>query len=390
GICLAEKICLEVLSAQGLEIDVLTFPFGDDPAPLPGVRILRIPSLPGITDVPIGPSIAKILMDLWSFPWLIARLWKGGYQFVHACEESVFLAALLKPFFRFRLIYDMDDVLSLRLVRSGFLRSRLARRAGAALERWVLRRADAVVTNSRETTRFARRYCEKARIVFYDHAPSLPSALGGLRRDPAERARLRLRWDLSGRKVVLYAGNLEPYQGVDLLIESLPDVFRELPQAVCAVIGGREDQIEALRRRCRALGIEGAVRFLGPRPFEETFLFMQAADVLVSPMTQKKAVPMKLYAYLGSGTPIVATDLPNHRELLDGKSSVLVPAQSGPLAGGILRILKNSSEERSGEAASCRERLMMPAHESARRGLSSAYAVAGKAEAKATVTAVPE
>jgi len=377
GICLAEQICLEVLSGQGLEIDVLTFPFGEDPAPLSGVRIFRIPSLPGILDVPIGPSLAKILMDLWSFPWLVARLWKGGYRFVHACEESAFLAALLKPFFRFRLIYDMDDVLSLRLARSGFIRCGLLGRSAAALERWMLRRADVIVTNSRETTRFARRYRAADRIVFYDHAPSLPSALSGLRCDPAQREAFRRRWDLEGRKVILYAGNLEPYQGVDLLIESLPDVFRSALRACCVVIGGREDQISALRRRCRSLGVDACVRFLGPKPFPETFQFMQAADVLVSPMTQKKAVPMKLYAYAGSGTVILATDLPNHRELLDEESAVLVPARSGPLAEGLLRILEGGFKVRPGTGGSRRERLTAPAHDSARKGLCEAYAAAG-------------
>jgi len=378
GVCLAEQICLEVLSAQGLEVDVLTFPFGEDPALLPGVRILRIPSLPGIPDVPIGPSVAKILMDLWSLPWLVARLLKGRYRFVHACEESVFLAALLQPFFGFSLIYDMDDVLSLRLARSGFLRCGPLGWCVATLERWVLCRADVVVTNSRETTRFARRCRGTDGIVFYDHAPSLPSALSGRRGDTAEREGLRRREDLEGRKVILYAGNLEPYQGVGLLIEALPEVFLASPRACCVVIGGRADQISTLQHRCGVLGIGAGVRFLGPRPFPETFRFMQAADVLVSPMTQKKAVPMKLYAYVGSGTPIVATDLPNHRELLDEESAVLVAARSGPLAEGLLRVLNGGFEARPGTDASRRERLTQSAHDSARKGLSAAYAFAGR------------
>ncbi|MEK7232565.1 MAG: glycosyltransferase [Elusimicrobiota bacterium] len=377
GTCLVQQICLEVLSDLGMEIDVLTFPFGEDPSPLPGVRILRIASLPGISDVPIGPSVAKLLMDLWSFPWLIARLWTGGYRFVHACEESVFLAALLTPFFRFRLIYDMDDVISLRLARGGFLRGGLLGCGVAVLERWAVRRTDVVLTNSRETTRFARRYRAADEVVFYDHAPSLPSALSGRRRDPAEREEFRRRWDLEGNKVILYAGNLESYQGVDLLIESLPEVFRSLPRASCVIIGGQESQIEALRLRCLVLGIEAGVRFLGPRPFPETFQFMQAADVLVSPMTQKKAVPMKLYAYVSSGTPIVATDLPNHRELLDAESAVLVPARSGPLAEGLLRILEGR-EVRPRTDDSLRERLAASAHDLARKGLRAAYAVAGE------------
>jgi glycosyltransferase involved in cell wall biosynthesis len=370
GICIAEQICLEVLSGLGLEVDVLTFPFGEDPAPLSGVRILRLPALPGLHDVPIGPSWRKALMDLWSLPWICARLLTGGYRFVHACEEGAFLAALLKPLFGFRLVYDMDDVLSLRLRRSGFLRSRVLLRWVAGLERLTLRRADVVVTNSRETTRYARRSGAAGRVVFYDHAPSLPAALSGHRAGPEELAGLRRRWGLDGRKVILYAGNLEPYQGVEILVEALPAVLRAEPGACCVVIGGQPGQIAALQRRCGELGIAREVRWLGPQPFLESFLFMQAADVLVSPMTQKKAVPMKLYAYVGSGTPIVATDLPNHRELLDDQSAVLVPLRPAGLAEGLLRILRGgfAGRARRGEAS---------AADAANHGLEEAYRMAG-------------
>ena len=373
GICIAEQICLEVLSGQGLAVDVLTFPFGEDPAPLPGVRILRLPALPGISDIPIGPSWRKALMDLWSLPWICIRLLAGRCRFVHACEESAFLAALLKPLFGFRLVYDMDDVLSLRLRRSGFLRSRFLLRAVAALERWTLRRSDVVVTNSRETTRFARRCGAAGRIVFYDHAPSLPGALSGHRAGAEELAGLRRRWGLEGRKVILYAGNLEPYQGVDLLVDVLPAVFAALPEARCVVIGGQPEQITALQGRCRERGLGPEVLWLGPRPLPEAFLFMQAADVLVSPMTQKKAVPMKLYAYVGSGTPIVATDLPNHRDLLDDRSAVLVPPRGAELAEGLLRVLRGGFTALPG-------RVPAPAADAARQGLRETYRMAGLGE----------
>jgi glycosyltransferase involved in cell wall biosynthesis len=371
GICIAEQICLQVFSGMGLPADVLTFPFGEDPAPLPGVRILRLPPFPGVRDVPIGPSLRKGVMDLWSLPWICVRLFAGGYRFVHACEESAFLAALLKPFFGFRLIYDMDDVLSLRLRRSGFLRSRFLLRCVAALERLALRRADAVVTNSRETTRFARRCGAAGRVVFYDHAPSLPVALSGHRGSPEERAALRRRWGLAPGKVILYAGNLEPYQGVDLLVESLPEVFRAMPETCCVLIGGQPGQIAAFQKRCRDLGLGPEVRWLGPQPFPETFLFMQAADVLVSPMTQKKAVPMKLYAYVGSGTPIVATDLPNHRELLDEGTAVLAAPRAADLAEGILRVLRGGFIGRA-------RRPEASAAVAASRGLEAAYRLAGR------------
>ena len=142
------------------------------------------------------------------------------------------------------------------------------------------------------------------------------------------------------------------YQGLDLLLESLPEVFRRSPQTCCVVIGGEPEQIEAFRRRAGELGVGSQMRWLGKRPIPETLRTMRLADVLVSPMTQEKAVPMKLYAYMASGVPIVATDIPNHNLVLDAQSAVLVPPEAPALAGGILKALEDrEGARRMGERA---------------------------------------
>lgn len=344
GMCLAQRSLLEALSRMGVETDVLTFPFGDD-IEIPGVRILRLPRLPGLRDVPIGPSWHKLILGgLMAFAaaWLCLR---RRYALVHACEESAILAAALRPIFGFRLLYDMDDVLSLRVERSGFLRARPALALIRLLERRALEAADAVLTNSPDTTAYARARAPADKVVFYDHA----SVLAPL--DDSEPSMDEAR-GLDGRKVILYAGNLEPYQGVELLLESLPEVFRASPRACCVVIGGEAGQIASLESRASELGVADGVRWLGKRPIPETLQTMRRSNVLVSPMTQDKAVPMKLYAYMSSGTPIVATDIPCHRSVVDATSAVLVERDPASLAGGILRALEGGeAARRRGERA---------------------------------------
>jgi glycosyltransferase involved in cell wall biosynthesis len=68
---------------------------------------------------------------------------------------------------------------------------------------------------------------------------------------------------------------------------------------------------------------------------------MRAADALVSPMTEVKAVPMKLYAYLSAGRPIVATALPNHEQILTGGTALLVPPRPDALADSLCRVFEN-------------------------------------------------
>ncbi|MBI3550797.1 MAG: glycosyltransferase [Elusimicrobia bacterium] len=331
GMCLAQKNCLEFLAAMGLAVDLLTFPYGEDVS-LPRVRILRLPRVPFIRGVPIGPSWRKAAL---AFPMMLRAAWlcaRHRYPVVHACEESAFSAALLKRLFRFKLVYDMDDVLSRRLERSGFFRSRAVLRVVRACEAWMLRSADVVLTNSAETTRFAEALAPRAAVLRYDHLPPAPPA-EPLGETLSRRLRAELRAE--GLRIILYAGNLEPYQGIGLLLESLPRVLARAPEACCVIVGGEPEQIAAYARKAAALGVAGRVRWLGKRPFQEAFRFMSMADAVVSPLVEEKAVPMKIYSYLASGAPIVATALRSHRELLDASNARLVPPAPEALADAL-------------------------------------------------------
>ena len=116
-----------------------------------------------------------------------------------------------------------------------------------------------------------------------------------------------------------------------------------------------------------------SVRWLGKRPIPDTLRLMRVADVLVSPMVQEKAVPMKLYAYMASGVPIVATDLPNHNCLLDSGNAVLVRRDAGALAEGILGMLRDGEEAgRLGRQALLRLRSLGP-EDAARRSVERVY-----------------
>ncbi|NIP26552.1 MAG: glycosyltransferase family 4 protein, partial [Phycisphaerae bacterium] len=65
------------------------------------------------------------------------------------------------------------------------------------------------------------------------------------------------------------------------------------------------------------------------------------AEILVSPRTEGTSVPLKIYSYLQSGKPIVATRLPAHTQVLDDSMAVLVEPTSESLAEGIVCLMKN-------------------------------------------------
>ena len=139
---------------------------------------------------------------------------------------------------------------------------------------------------------------------------------------------LRRELGLGEGPVVLYSGNFEPYQGVELLLEATALV----PGATFLFMGGRAPEIERLRERARELGTNGRVFFSGTRPPAELAGFLALADVLCSPRVEGENTPFKIYSYLASGKPIVATRIASHTQLLDDSLAFLVPPTAEGLA----------------------------------------------------------
>ena len=123
---------------------------------------------------------------------------------------------------------------------------------------------------------------------------------------------------LAGRQhLVVYAGALYQFKGVDLLI----DVAKELPTAQFAFAGGDELQVEQYQQISREKQVTN-VTFLGHLPHQKLASLLQAADVLAHPHCSGEAAkftsPMKFFDYLAAGSPIVATEIPPLMEFKSG------------------------------------------------------------------------
>jgi glycosyltransferase involved in cell wall biosynthesis len=136
--------------------------------------------------------------------------------------------------------------------------------------------------------------------------------------------------------LVVYTGTFEAYQGLDLLFAAMANVLRERPDARLLLAGGKPSQVEAFAARARAAGIEGATRFAGERPASQVPSFLDAADILVSPRSTGTNTPLKIYQYLRSGRPIVATRLLTHTQVLDDDVAILTDPTPAGMAAGLL------------------------------------------------------
>jgi glycosyltransferase involved in cell wall biosynthesis len=145
----------------------------------------------------------------------------------------------------------------------------------------------------------------------------------------------------AGDPLVLYVGNLQVYQGIDLLLAGFARTVARVPAAKLIVVGGTPEEIGHYQREAARLGIAAGVHFAGPRPVESLGRCLQQATVLVSPRVQGTNTPMKVYSYLDSGVPLVATRLPTHTQVLDDETALLVEPDPEALGRGLARLLED-------------------------------------------------
>jgi glycosyltransferase involved in cell wall biosynthesis len=143
--------------------------------------------------------------------------------------------------------------------------------------------------------------------------------------------------------IVLYVGNLEPYQGIDLLLAGFALALPRVPAARLVVIGGDPERIREHGAAAAAAGIAASVRFLGPRPLARLGDYLRQATVLVSPRIRGTNTPMKVYSYLASGRPLLATRLPTHTQVLNDEVACLVEPEPEDFARGLTALLADAA-----------------------------------------------
>ncbi|MBE9126153.1 MULTISPECIES: glycosyltransferase family 4 protein [unclassified Coleofasciculus] len=151
--------------------------------------------------------------------------------------------------------------------------------------------------------------------------------------------------------LLMYVGNLESYQGIDLLLESFTLTLKNTDKADLVIIGGEASDIQKYTQKAHQLGIKENVHFLGSKPVEHLAFYLEQADILVSPRVKGKNTPMKLYSYLDSGKVLLATNLSTHTQLLDDQISMLAAPNAKAYSVGMLRLLKDRTlRQRLGKA----------------------------------------
>jgi PEP-CTERM/exosortase A-associated glycosyltransferase len=158
--------------------------------------------------------------------------------------------------------------------------------------------------------------------------------------DPALAQRL----GIAGATVIGFIGSFYAYEGLDLLLDALPDILARQPQVRVLLVGGGPQEA-ALKLQAERLGLADHVIFVGRVPHAQVQHYYDLIDVLTYPRHRMRltelVTPLKPLEAMAQGRLLVASDVGGHKELIrHGETGVLFAAgNAAGLADAVVRLI---------------------------------------------------
>jgi glycosyltransferase involved in cell wall biosynthesis len=322
GTPLRTRIFVEGYLKNNYELDILTYPVGED-LHRDRARIFR-PQVKFYTKTTAGPSWGKILIDFFMLGSGIQLCRENEYDLIH-CEDSeaVLIGMVLKRIFRKKIVGSFHNRLSDNLAMH-----RLFPLVAPAkvIEKYLYRGVDFIITNKDNFADYVKkRYGVRNVATVYDFVSDQES-------EPATEL---------PEKYLVYAGNSEAYQGVPLLINSFSRISEKLPDLSLFLVGHMGDDI---KKMVAQKVLKERVVITGVLSLEETNYLLKRSVFNVIPSIIRGPIPqMKTLQYITAGRPVLATDVDSNRIFLENmRNAYLVEPDLESIADGMSRLLEDS------------------------------------------------
>ncbi|PIE59838.1 MAG: hypothetical protein CSA32_02085 [Desulfobulbus propionicus] len=325
-----------VSSELGCDIDFLTYGQGED-VEIPNVTFFRTPPFHFLGAIKLGPSLLKLFHDIFIFFRMLWLLIRNKYDVVHVHEEAVFFTSFLKPLFGFKMLYDMHSSLPQQLTNFSYTRNKLIIHTFRWLEDHSLAKSDAIITICPDLFDYVNAVLPgNDRNFLIENSILEPVRLKGCIEAKNEAADLPVPIPETFKQVAVYAGTLESYQGIDLLIDAARLVLKENPELGFIIVGGTSAQVALYKEQALRHGIEQNIIFTGRVPQNIAREYSARATILLSPRSSGTNTPLKIYEQLASSIPLVATAIYSHTQVLTDQVAFLVEPTPQDIARGIL------------------------------------------------------
>lgn len=309
-----------------------------------GVHVIRVrrrgPSVPGL----------RFLSHLWRLQRTVART-RPDVLHAHDTDALQVIGPLARRM-GVPVVFDAHELWLGRSARGrGTLYHRLAQAYYGWIERRHLPRASAVMVANPPIADVLERTYGLSHVY---SVPNYPSERGAV-----DRRELRSLpgGDAvpAGARIVLYVGAISPERGIESLVDAMPLV----PMAQLVFLGGGGLEPE-IRRRVVERGIDERTHFLGMVPSAEVVPYAASATVGIlstvpTNLNNQLALPNKIFQYMAASLPVVASDYPQIRDVVEGSHAGVVydPRDVEALAAAI-RIYTDDPERAARDGANGR------------------------------------
>ncbi|MBE0525015.1 MAG: glycosyltransferase family 4 protein [Methanosarcinales archaeon] len=324
----------KALLSLGNQVTTCTYHNGID---IQGIDIRRIPKIPWYNKLEAGPSYHMLYLDLLLLFKSLNCVQRSKPDIIHAhLHEGAFIGTFCSSLMNIPLVADMQGSLSNEMLDHGFLKKDSFIYRGIHLfERALNRFPDAILVSSNRMGDILKsefNYAEDKIFVVEDGVNT------EVFRPDIEVTSLRKSLGIPvGKKIVVFLGLLNEYQGIDYLLKAIPLVLKKFKDVHFLIMG--YPNVEKYQKIAIELGIKDFVTFTGKIDYSRANEYLALGDIAVSPKISETESNGKIYNYMASGLPTVVFDNEVNRDILDNLGLYATPKNYYSLADKICTVL---------------------------------------------------
>ncbi len=261
---------------------------------------------------------------------------KEKFEYVYSREPYLLLFLILynKLFFRFKIkfIYEVHTIFSINF---------LDKIINIALARW----SDYLIF----VTKYLRNHymekynCKNKKTLVVSDAVNLSIFDINISKEEA-RKKLNLPLD---KKIIGYCGRFRTMDMEKGILEVLKALKMLDSNILFVAMGGKPKHVEYYKEQAKLLGVGSKTKFVGNYTQDIVALYQKAFDILLMPFPNSHHYryymsPMKMFEYMASKRPIISTDLPSVREILNKNNAFLIKSENREdLVKAVKNLLQN-------------------------------------------------
>lgn len=304
------------LKKENNKIQLLTYNLGRD---IDGLNISRTIRIPFYKNTSPGFNIFKPIADFFILINTIRLCKRNVFDYIYAHTfEAALIGLVAKKFFKLPVVFDAQGSLVGELASHGtikggsFISSILEK-----IEKYIVLNCDEIVTSTEGLKDFfAKKFGRVNKITAIKDFPNKTLFNSKVK---------KIKLDMPDNKIIVgYLGGLQPYKGVDYLLDAIPYIDNKFHFLIMGY------PLEHVEKRLKELKVEDRVTLTGKVPYEKAGGYLKNLDVAVSPKllgaSGEANAKLYIYKYLELKN-IVCFDIEENRKIL-GKNGIFVSEQT--------------------------------------------------------------